>query len=161
MRHLFQSRPPSPSPSPPPLTHTHKVYLNLFLSKNYSLWDNNKRHDCNSCKIIVRTSTWIQEPYQWGEGGVGLQWRQNLLRLRLRKREESWEAAFGRDAEGLCPGSSVERRACDVCWVESRHVIGILEKGSGLLTGRRGEGNMDWNVDWMRLEDSFSAPFVT
>ena len=66
-----------------------------------------------------------------------------------------------RDAEGLRPGSSLERQACDVCWVESRHVVGILEKGSGLLTRRRGEGNIDWNAVRMRLEDSFSAPFMT
>ncbi|RVX21244.1 hypothetical protein CK203_002281 [Vitis vinifera] len=52
-------------------------------------------------------------------------------------------------------------RACDVCWVESSLVAGIIEKGSGLLIGRRGEGNRDWNADRMRLEDSFSAPFVT
>ncbi|KAL6331633.1 hypothetical protein AAG906_011573 [Vitis piasezkii] len=50
------------------------------------------------------------------------------------------------EEKGSRPGISLEMRACNVCWVESRPIAGIMEIGSGLLTGRRREGNIDWNI---------------
>ncbi|KAL6341259.1 hypothetical protein AAG906_032377 [Vitis piasezkii] len=41
--------------------------------------------------------------------------------------------------------------------VELRPTVRIMEIGSGLLTGRRGKGNIDWNIIRTRLEDSFSV----
>lgn len=67
--------------------------------------------------------------------------------------------AFGRDAEGSRPGSTLEMQAYIVCWVELRPVARRMEIGSRLLPGRRGEGNIGWNDVQTRLEDSFSALF--
>ena len=45
--------------------------------------------------------------------------------------------------------------------MELRPIVRIMEIGSGLLTGTRGEGNIDWNIIRTRLEDSFFVMFVT